>query len=82
MREGEGAFEEDPTLGDVVISVETAQRQADERGHSLGREVRVLLVHGILHLLGYDHEKDAEAELMEAEERLLLSRLDEASAGG
>jgi len=82
MREGEEAFEEDPTLGDVVISIDTAQRQADERGHSLGRELRVLLVHGILHLLGYDHEEDAEAELMQAEELRLLALLDEASAGG
>ena len=82
MGEGEEVFEQDPTLGDVVISVETAQRQADARGHSLERELRVLLVHGILHLLGYDHEEDAEAELMEAEERRLLSLLDEASTGG
>jgi len=82
MREGEAAFEEDPTLGDVVISIETAQRQADTRGHSLARELRVLLVHGILHLLGYDHEEDDEAEEMEAEERRLLSLLDEDAAGG
>lgn len=43
-------------LGDVVISVNTAARQAAERGHSLHDECRVLLVHGVLHLLGYDHE--------------------------
>ncbi len=82
MGEGEEVFEQDPTLGDVIISVETAQRQADARGHSLEQELRVLLVHGILHLLGYDHEEDAEAELMEAEERRLLSLVDEAAAGG
>lgn len=44
-------------LGDVVISVETAKRQAKRIGHSLDKEVFVLLTHGILHLIGYDHEK-------------------------
>lgn len=43
-------------LGDVVISLDTAARQAAERGHSLEDECRILLVHGVLHLLGYDHE--------------------------
>lgn len=56
-------------LGDVIISVDTARRQADERGHSLQREVQILLVHGILHLLGHDHENGgAEAVRMAAEE--------------
>lgn len=63
-------------LGDVVISVETAARQAAERGHSTEREVRILLVHGICHLLGYDHERDDEAEVMEAKERAILAALD------
>lgn len=45
-------------LGDVVISLETAKRQAKERGHPFNREVIILLTHGILHLLGYDHEGD------------------------
>lgn len=45
-----------PVLGDVVISLETAKRQAKERGHSFEKEVFILLAHGILHLLGYDHE--------------------------
>ena len=75
QREGEDGDPEDPVLGDVVISVETAGRQAAERGHALEHELRVLLVHGVLHLLGYDHEVDEEAEEMEALERDLLSRL-------
>ena len=61
-------------LGDLIISLQTAQRQADERGHSLATEVRILLVHGLLHLLGYDHQTDAErAEMASAEQALLLA---------
>jgi len=45
-------------LGDIVISVPTAARQAALRGHSLGRELRILSIHGYLHLLGHDHEAD------------------------
>jgi probable rRNA maturation factor len=47
-----------PFLGEVVISPEIAQRQAMSRGASPERELRTLLMHGILHLLGYDHETD------------------------
>jgi len=46
-------------LGDVVISRDTAVRQAQDQGHSLGTELRVLALHGLLHLLGYDHERDS-----------------------
>ncbi|KAK7260719.1 hypothetical protein RIF29_26992 [Crotalaria pallida] len=63
-------------LGDIVISVETAARQAEERGLSLLDEIRVLMVHGLLHLLGFDHEISEEAEVeMEREEELLLKSL-------
>ncbi|KAI3522440.1 hypothetical protein L1887_00199 [Cichorium endivia] len=60
-------------LGDIIISVETAARQAEERGHTLLDEIRVLMVHGLLHLLGFDHElsEEAEAEMEDEEERLL-----------
>ncbi|KAG2691909.1 hypothetical protein I3760_08G028000 [Carya illinoinensis] len=62
-------------LGDIVISVETAARQAEERGHTLLDEIRILMVHGLLHLLGFDHEisEEAEAEMEKEEERLLKS---------
>jgi probable rRNA maturation factor len=63
-------------LGDVVISVETAARQADELGHDLITELVVLAVHGLLHLLGHDHERDAaEAARMAAEEDRVLTAL-------
>ena len=55
-----------PVLGDVVISVETAQKQALERGHDIIEEILHLLVHGILHLLGYDHEISEEEYLIMA----------------
>lgn len=57
-------------LGEVVISVETAARQAQRRGHTLREELQTLLVHGILHLLGYDHEVSRnEAIRMQKKER-------------
>ncbi|XP_044968106.1 endoribonuclease YBEY, chloroplastic-like isoform X2 [Hordeum vulgare subsp. vulgare] len=60
-------------LGDLVISVETARRQAEERGHALLDEIRILMVHGLLHLLGFDHElsKEAEEEMEQEEEHIL-----------
>ena len=62
----------DGMLGDVVISVDTARRQAAKRGETLGREAERLLVHGVLHLLGYDHERStAEARRMQRRERVL-----------
>ena len=64
-------------LGDVVISVDTARRQAAEHGHSLTAEGERLLVHGLLHLLGYDHERSApEARRMLRKERALLRALE------
>ena len=56
-------------LGDVVVSVPTARRQARSAGHSVERELRVLILHGILHCLGYDHETD-EGEMERLETRL------------
>jgi len=65
-------------LGDVVISLDTAAREAQQEGITLHRRVTVLLIHGLLHLLGYDHERsDAEADQMEAAERQLLRQLDD-----
>lgn len=59
--------------GDLAVSLETAQRQAEEQGHSLRDEVRVLLLHGLLHLAGMDHETDdGEMEERESELRVRL----------
>jgi rRNA maturation RNase YbeY len=63
-------------LGDVVISVDTARRQARAHGAPLGREVERLLIHGLLHLLGYDHERSArEARRMRRRETMLAAWL-------
>lgn len=76
-----GFFKEKPTpflpfpLGDVIISVDTAERQARSHKHSLGDEIDILLVHGILHLIGYDHEKKEDAkQMMIMEAQILRSR--------
>jgi len=69
-------------LGDVVLSAPRAAAQAAERGHSLRDELRILLTHGLLHLLGYDHELGpAAAAAMGAEERRVLRALGWASDG-
>lgn len=76
MQEGEGCMEDDPVLGDIVISVQTAAVQGAEHGHGTERELQVLLIHGLLHLLGYDHEQEeAQALEMEAQEKRLLALL-------
>lgn len=64
-----GAADGGRHLGDVLISVPTARRQAEDRGHPAERELKVLLLHGLLHCLGYDHETD-QGEMERLERRL------------
>lgn len=68
-------------LGDVVVSLETASRQAEEYGHGLEREVAYLVVHGVLHLLGYDHDTAEEGSRMRAREEKILGGLGLAREG-
>lgn len=69
---------ESAMLGDVVISVDTALRESKEFGESVENTIDRLLIHGILHILGYDHEKSAEkARMMEKEERRLMTLIKE-----
>ena len=64
--------QEDRLLGDIVISLEKAQEQATEYGHSFERELAFLLVHGVLHLLGMDHENEQqEKEMLQKQENIL-----------
>jgi len=64
-------------LGDIVISLETALRQADEYGHAPSREVAFLTVHSMLHLMGYDHEIEEERVIMRKNEEEILSEIGE-----
>ena len=67
-------------LGDLVIDVPYAARQARRRGHALRREVQILLAHGLLHLLGYDHEED-DGTMFRRQRRILLSAFGEGPDG-
>ena len=69
-------------LGDVVLSVETARRQAEEHGWSLQEEAEALLAHGLLHLLGYDHETPEERAVMREREREILGEKSIWARGG
>ncbi len=62
-------------IGDIVLAYETIEREARDEGKPLANHVAHLVVHGYLHLLGFDHEKNAEAEDMEHAERQILRRL-------
>ncbi len=73
--EYEVPLEMEEVLGDIVISLETAQRQATEYGHGLVRETAYLAVHGMLHLLGYDHEDEDERKRMRAMEERVLAEI-------
>ena len=62
-------------LGDVVLARETLAREAGEQGKRFEDHLTHLLVHGVLHLLGFDHDNDADANAMEAREAAVLARL-------
>ena len=62
-------------LGSIVICESVAAKQAEEYGHSVTRERAYLFLHGLLHLLGYDHIEDADKEVMRAKEEQVLSKM-------
>jgi probable rRNA maturation factor len=68
----ESSSSSSPFLGDLVIDVPYAARQARRRGHAVAWEVRILLAHGLLHLLGYDHETD-DGTMFRLQRRLILA---------
>jgi len=77
LEEGPHAERSGRLLGDVVIGIETAARQARSRRRGLDDELLRLLVHGALHLVGHDHVRASDARCMRAEERRILRRLRE-----
>ncbi|MDQ6435549.1 rRNA maturation RNase YbeY [Mesorhizobium sp. LHD-90] len=64
-----------PMLGDIVLAFETVKSEAELEGKPFEHHISHLMVHGLLHLIGHDHETDVEAEVMEALERRALARL-------
>ncbi len=62
-------------LGDIALAYGVCAREADEQGKTLAAHVQHLVVHGVLHLVGYDHEDDDQADVMEAREREILAGL-------
>jgi probable rRNA maturation factor len=82
MGEGEFAGLHPHILGDVVISVDTASKQAKKAGHSLQEELRLLGVHGTLHLLGYDDETSSGSARMRRRERKYLQEAQDPGGEG
>lgn len=75
IRAGRAGMEAPPLwLGDLVLAYETVCREAEAQGKPLAHHLRHLLVHGLLHLFGFDHQEEQEAERMEAMERRVLAR--------
>lgn len=62
-------------LGETFICYDQAKKQAVKQGHSVKKELAILLAHGVLHLLGYDHERSIEAEVMRKKEKMVLEIL-------
>ncbi len=80
LGDDENGYEIDPDndaimLGDIVISLEQAARQAEEYGHSYRREVAFLITHSLFHLLGYDHVNGEEEKLMFSKQEKVLDKL-------
>jgi probable rRNA maturation factor len=75
-------LEERPLLGEVVIAPEVAKSQAQDYGNTCQEEMEVLLIHGMLHLLGYDHERSEDEKKMRKEELKILSDFREEKASG
>jgi rRNA maturation RNase YbeY len=66
---------DEKNLGDLIISLEYVQKAAQELGENFYNRLQMLLVHGICHLLGYDHEKDKDFEVMKKKEKELLEKI-------
>lgn len=67
--------EGDPELGDIAMAFETCQREAAEQNKPFEHHILHLVVHGVLHLLGYDHVRDGDGDLMESLETAILAKL-------
>lgn len=82
--EGEEDIDSDDpdfAVGDIFISLDKASQQAENAGHSTARELAFLAIHGMLHLLGYDHIEDDEAQLMRNKELAVMEIFDQRISG-
>ncbi|RJP84097.1 MAG: rRNA maturation RNase YbeY [Desulfobacteraceae bacterium] len=77
MHEGDFSDINPELLGDVVISIDTTIREAAEMGLTMEQRLQFLLIHGVLHLFGFDHETDDEAEIMDEKTEALFNHLGE-----
>ncbi|MCX7020162.1 MAG: rRNA maturation RNase YbeY [bacterium] len=77
MNDGKFASISPNLLGDVVVSVPTAMRQSEANDHSIEREITILLIHGLLHLLGFDHHSDKAETIMREQEIEYLMLVEE-----
>ena len=68
-------FKHEDVLGDIVISIKRVEEQAEEYGHSFEREFSYMLVHGFYHLMGYDHIKEEDKQVMRPKEEYVLNKL-------
>ena len=68
-------FKHEDVLGDIVISIKRVEEQAEEYGHSFEREFSYMLVHGFYHLMGYDHIKEEDKQVMRPKEENVLNKL-------
>jgi probable rRNA maturation factor len=75
MQEGRKMIPQSDVLGEIYISLDRAEKQAKDCNHSLQKEVNLLAAHGLLHLLGYDHKKKEQKEIMRKKEENYLSSI-------
>lgn len=75
QRDGENPADWSDLLGDIIISVERAKGQAQDYGHSIAREIGFLTVHGVLHLLGFDHQEALDEQVMMAKTEEILETI-------
>lgn len=68
-------FEHEDVLGDIIISIDRVERQAEEYGHSFERELSYMVVHGFYHLMGYDHIQEQDKVIMRKKEDRILEDL-------
>ena len=67
---------EQEVLGDIIISIDRVEKQADEYGHSFQRELSYMVVHGFYHIIGYDHMEEADKKIMRVKEENILEALE------